>query len=45
MTHDRHVAFNAGTHIEAIRMPLEDCRWVAVPIVLWFAESFASAER
>ena len=44
MTHDRHVAFNAGTHVEAIRMPLEDYRRVAAPIVLWFAESLAGAE-
>ena len=43
LTHDRHVTFNAGTHVEAIRMPLEDYRRVAAPIVLWFAESLAGA--
>ena len=44
LTHDRHIAFNAGTHVEAIRMPLEDYRRVAAPIVLWFAESLAGAK-
>lgn len=44
LTHDRHIAFNAGTHTEAIRLALEDYRRVASPVVLWFAESLAGAE-
>ncbi|MGH7729904.1 MAG: aminoacyl-tRNA deacylase [Candidatus Eiseniibacteriota bacterium] len=45
LTHDRHVVFNAGTHVEAIRMPFEDYRRVAAPIVLWFAESLAGTNH
>ena len=44
LTHDRRITFNAGTHTEAIRMPFEDYRRIAAPVVLWFAESLASAE-
>lgn len=44
LTHDRHVVFNAGTHVESIRMAFEDYRRIAAPIVLWFAESPARAE-
>jgi Ala-tRNA(Pro) deacylase len=43
LTHDRHVVFNAGTHVEAIRMAFEDYRRIVAPIVLWFAESPARA--
>lgn len=44
LTHERNIAFNAGSHIEAIRMPFEDYRRVAAPVVLWFAESPAGTE-
>ena len=43
-THDRHITFHAGSRTEAIRMPFEDYRRVAAPVVLWLAESLASAE-
>ena len=44
LTHDRQIVFNAGSRVEAIRMPFEDYRRVAAPVVLWFAESLAGAE-
>ena len=34
---DRQIAFNAGSHTEAIRMSFEDYRRLAAPVVLWFA--------
>jgi Ala-tRNA(Pro) deacylase len=37
LTHDREIAFNAGTHTEAIRMAFDDYRKLAEPVVLWFA--------
>lgn len=44
LTHDRHITFNAGTHVEGIRMAFDDYRRVAAPVVLWLAESLAGAE-
>ena len=37
LTRDKEIAFNAGTHSEAIRMSFEDYRRLAAPILLWFA--------
>lgn len=39
LTRDRQIAFNAGTHTEAIRMSFEDYRRLAAPIVLWFTDA------
>ena len=44
LTHDRQIAFNGGTHTEAIRMPIDDYQRAAAPIVLWFADLPAGAE-
>ena len=44
LTHDRQLAFHAGSHTEVIRMPFEDYRRVAAPVVLWFAELLARTE-
>lgn len=44
LTHERQIAFNAGTHTEVIRMRFEDYRRIAAPVVLWFGESLAGAE-
>jgi Ala-tRNA(Pro) deacylase len=44
LTHDRCITFNAGTHVDAIRMAFEDYRRIAAPVVLWLAESLAGAE-
>jgi Ala-tRNA(Pro) deacylase len=43
LTHDREIAFNAGTHTEAIRMAFDEYRRLAEPVVVWFAEEPASA--
>lgn len=43
LTHDRQIVFNAGSRDAMIRMPFEDYRRVAAPVVLWFAESPAGA--
>lgn len=43
LTHDRQISFRAGSHDTVIRMPFEDYRRVAAPVVLWFAESLARA--
>jgi len=43
LTHERHVIFHAGTRGEVIRMPFEDYRRVAAPVVLWLSESMAGA--
>lgn len=37
LTRDRQIAFNAGSHSEAVRMSFEDYRRLAAPVVLWFA--------
>lgn len=44
LTHDRHIHFSAGTRAETIRMPFEEYRRVAAPVVLWLAQSLAEAE-
>ena len=44
LTHERHIGFIAGSPTESIRMPFEDYRRVAAPVVLWFAESPTGAE-
>jgi Ala-tRNA(Pro) deacylase len=44
LTHERTITFKAGTHAEAIRMPFEEYRRVAAPVVLWLAESLAETE-
>lgn len=38
LTHDREIAFNAGTHTEAIRMSFEDYKRIAEPFVMRVAE-------
>jgi Ala-tRNA(Pro) deacylase len=43
LTHDRQIAFSAGSRDAVIRMAIEDYRRVAAPVVLWFAESPARA--
>lgn len=43
LTRDRQIAFNAGSHTEAIRMTFEDYRRLAAPVVLWFAHEPAGA--
>ena len=44
LTHEREIAFHPGSRTEVIRMPFDDYRRVAAPVVLWFAESPAGAE-
>jgi Ala-tRNA(Pro) deacylase len=41
---DREIAFNAGTHSEAIRMSFEDYQRLEAPTVLGFAGQPADAE-
>jgi Ala-tRNA(Pro) deacylase len=43
LTHERHIIFHAGTRSGVIRMPFEEYRRVAAPVVLWLAESMAGA--
>jgi Ala-tRNA(Pro) deacylase len=43
LTRDREIAFNAGTHTEAIKIAFEDYRRLAQPRILWFAEQPASS--
>lgn len=43
LTHERHIIFRAGTRSVVIRMPLEEYRRVAAPVVLWLSESMAGA--
>jgi len=43
LTHERHIIFHAGTVHDVIRMPFEDYRRVAAPVVLWLSESMAGA--
>lgn len=43
LTHERTITFPAGVQVGAIRMSLEEYRRVAVPVVLWLAESLAKA--
>lgn len=44
LTRDKEIAFNAGTHSEAIRMSFEDYRRLAAPVLLWFAGEPARAQ-
>ena len=43
LTHERTITFCASTRADTIRMPFEEYRRVAVPVVLWLAESMAGA--
>ena len=43
LTHERHIIFHAGVRSVVIRMPFEEYRRVAAPVVLWLAESMAGA--
>jgi Ala-tRNA(Pro) deacylase len=43
LTHERHIIFHAGARSVVIRMPFEEYRRVAAPVVLWLAESMAGA--
>ncbi len=43
LARDRQIAFNAGTHTEAIRMSFEDYRRLAAPVLLSFAGEPADA--
>src|SRR5262249_5327889 len=45
LTRDREIAFNAGTHTEAIRMSFDDYRRIAEPRILELAESAAATRR
>jgi len=44
LTHERTITFRAGTRTATIRMPFEEYRRVAAPVVLWLAESLAETE-
>src|SRR5262245_14147093 len=41
--HDGQLIFHAGPRSGVIRMPFEDYRRVAAPVVLWLSESMAGA--
>lgn len=43
LTHDRHIHFHAGSVSAVLRMPFEEYRRVAAPVVLWLSESLAGA--
>src|SRR5262245_45139632 len=43
LSHDREIVFNAGTHVDAIRMAYADFAAIAKPVVGRFASSLAGA--